>query len=96
MIPELEDLMNDVAAKVPANWRVVGIQLQVPVEVLDDIQLQVAGRPNSNIHAFELVFNRWKALHPQQYLWSTVISALETTSVEELDLAASLKTKFRL
>ena len=93
MIPELKDLMNEVAAKVPAKWRLLGIQLHVPVEFLDDIQLRVAGRPDSNIHAFELVFNRWKALHPHQYFWSTVISALETPSVDELVLAASLKTK---
>ena len=47
--------MNDVAAKVPAKWRFVGIQLKVPQRDLDDIQYQMAGRPNSNLHAFEVM-----------------------------------------
>ena len=58
--------MSAVAAKIPAKWRFVGIQLGVPV-ALDDIQLQVAGRPDSNISAFELVLGKWKSLHPHKY-----------------------------
>ena len=95
-IPELKDLMNDVAAEVPSMWRLVGIQLQVPAKDLDDIQSQVAGKPKCNIAAFELVFNKWRELHPRQYTWRTVISALETPSVGASDLAAKLKTKYKI
>ena len=90
-MPELQVLMSEVAAKIPAKWRHVGIQLCVPVEALDDIQLQVAGRPDSNIHAFELMFGKWKSLHPYQYTWSTIIDALEAPSVGAMSVAAELK-----
>ena len=91
-VPELKVLMSAVAAKIPAKWRFVGIQLGVPAEALDDIQLQVAGRPDSNIAAFELVLRKWKSLHPHEYTWSTIISALEAPSVDAMDVAAELRT----
>ena len=91
-VPELKALMSAVAAKIPAKWRLVGIQLDVPVEALDDIQLQVAGRPDSNIAAFELVLGKWQSLHPHKYTWSTIINALEAPSVDAKVVAAELRT----
>ncbi|KAL5506393.1 hypothetical protein EMCRGX_G008019 [Ephydatia muelleri] len=58
-VPELQDLMSAVAAKIPAKWRLLGIQLGVPVEVLDGIQSEVSGRPDWLMHAFELLWRRW-------------------------------------
>ena len=84
--------MSAVAAKIPAKWRKVGIQLDIPVEALDDIQLQVAGRPERNIDAFELVLGKWKSLHLHKYTWSTIIKALEAPSVDAMDVAAELRT----
>ena len=92
--PTMEGLMNDVAAVVPAKWRFVGIQLKVPQRDLDDIQSQMAGRPNSNLHAFEVMLAKWSTLDPYQYTWSTIIGALETPSVGEVALAAELRTKY--
>ena len=86
--------MNDVAAVVPAKWRFVGIQLKVPQRDLDDIQSQMAGKPNSNLHAFEVMLAKWSTLDPHQYTWSTIIGALETPSVGEVALAAELRTKY--
>ena len=91
-MPELEVLMSAVAAKIPYKWRLVGIQLGIPVEALDDIQLQVAWRPNSSIDAFELVLGKWKSLHPHKYTWSTIINALEAPSVDAKVVAAELRT----
>ena len=91
-VPELKALMSAVAAKVPAKWRLVGIQLDVPVEALDDIQLQVGWMPESNIAAFALVLGKWKSLHPHKYTWSTIINALEDPSVDAKVVAAELKT----
>ena len=91
-VPTLKDLMSAVAAKIPAKWRKVGIQLDIPVEALDDIQLQVAGRPDRNIDAFELVLGKWKSLHLHEYTWSTIIKALEAPSVDAMDVAAELRT----
>ena len=76
-VPTLKDLMSAVAAKIPAKWRKVGIQLDIPVAALDDIQLQVGWRPDSNIDAFELVLGKLKSLHFHKYTWSTIIKALE-------------------
>ena len=86
--------MNDVAAVVPAKWRLVGIQLKVPQRDLDDIQSRMAGSPYSNLHAFEGALNKWSTLNPHQYTWSTIIGALETPSVGEVALAAKLRTKY--
>ena len=66
LVPTMEDLMNDVAAVVPAKWRLVGIQLKVPQRDLDDIQSQMAARPNSNLHAFEVMLAKWSTLNPHQ------------------------------
>ena len=86
--------MSDVAAVVPAKWRFVGIQLKVPQRDLDDIQSQMAGRPNSNLHAFEVMLAKWSTLNPHQCTWSTIIGALGTPSVGEVALAADLRTKY--
>ena len=83
--------MNTVASTTAAKWRLIGIQLAVPPCVLDDIQKQVAGMPDNNMHAFELMLNKWKSLHPHQYSWATIISALEAPSVAEKKLAAELR-----
>ena len=94
--PTMEDLMNDVAAAVPSKWTFVGIQLKVPQKDLDDVQLQVAGRPNSSIEAFRLMLGKWSTLDPNMYTWSTIIGALETPSVGEIRLASRLRTKYML
>ena len=91
--PTMEDLMNDVAAEVPFKWRFIGIQLKVPQRDLDNIQSEVAGRPNMNFHAFEMMLNKWMTLDPQ-YTWSTIIGALEKPSVGEVTLAAEFRKKY--
>ena len=90
-VPELQVLMEAVA---PAKWRLIGIQLHVPVEVLDAIQLQVAGRSDPIMDVFELMLGKWKSLCPHQYTWSTIINALKASSVGAVDVAAELRTKY--
>ena len=94
MQPTLKDLMNTVAERTPTKWRFIGIQLNVPLCELDDIQDQVAGRTNSNVHAFQQMLKKWKSLHPHQYSWATIISALEAPSVAEMKLADELRMKY--
>ena len=43
----LMDLMNDIASKIPAKWRSVGIQLGLPSTTLDSIQQENAGKPRA-------------------------------------------------
>ena len=93
-VPELPVLMSAVAARIPAKWRPLGIQLGVPVEVLNGIQLQVAGRPDLIMDAFELMLRNWNSLCPHQYTWSAIIVALDSSSVGAVNVAAELRTKY--
>ena len=91
--PSTRDLMNDVAAEIPAKWRDVGIQLGLSPRILDNIQSQAAGRPDSNMHAFEQVFEQWQRQGTRPYTWRTIIDALKAPAVGELALANDLEVK---
>jgi len=90
--PELSDLMNEVAAKIPGKWQDVGLQLGIDKGILDGI---VIISPGNNNHIYANVFTRWKnqklATHP--YTWSTVVHVLESAAVGENHLAGEIKNK---
>ena len=90
--PELSDLMNEIAAKIPGKWRDVGLQLGLDQGVLDGIALTNQGDTN---HCYSNVFTRWKnqdsTTHP--YTWSTVVQALESQTVGENQLASKIKNE---
>ena len=88
--PNLGDLMNDVAAVIPAKWRLVGVQLKLPNGTLDEIQDQNAGRPYQCILSFEQVFAKWRSLGTSLYTWKTMINALRSPAVGEVTLANEL------
>ena len=92
--PSLSDLMNDVAAVVPAKWRAAGIQLGLSSATLDAIQSHAAGRPGSNMYAFEKVFVQWKLQGPRPYTWRTIVDALKAPALRELALANDLEIKY--
>ena len=84
--PELPDLMNEVAAKIPGKWRDVGLQLGVDQSILEGIATVSQGDTNL---CYSNVFTRWKnqnsTTHP--YTWSTVVQALKAPAVVEERLA---------
>ena len=90
--PELSDLMNEVAAKIPGKWQDVGLQLGMDKGVLDGIALI---SPGNNNHCYTNVFSRWKnqnlATHP--YTWSTVVHVLKSPAVGQNRLAGEIKNK---
>ena len=86
--------MNNVAAVIPAKWRVVGIQLGLSSGTLDSIQSQNAGRPGSNMQAFGQVFVEWQRQGHRPYTWEVIIAALKTLAVGEVALANDLEVKF--
>eukprot|EP00731_Ephydatia_muelleri_P015447 Em0008g1167a len=92
--PNLDDLMNDIAAVIPAKWRLVGVQLKLPNGTLDEIQAQNAGRPNQCILSFEQVFAKWRSLGTRLYTWKTMINALRSPAVGEVTLANELNAKY--
>ena len=89
--PEVSDLMNVVAAKIPNKWRDVGLQLGLDQSELDRIANESPGDIN---RCYSKVFTRWKnknsATHP--YTWSTIVDALQAAAVGEERLADEIKT----
>ena len=82
--------MNDVAAKIPALWRAVGIQLGLSTDVLDGIQ--TVGASNLTA-AYERVFALWSC-SPALRTWDKVIKVLRSSAVGKHCLAHSLQQKY--
>ena len=90
--PELPDLMNEVASKVPAKWKQISIQLGLTPS---DQECFMASSPNDPIQCFTSVFRVWKSRATRLYTWSTVIQALEAPAVDEIRLAQELRMKLQ-
>ena len=90
--PELSDLMNEVAAKIPQKWHAVGIQLGMEHDHLEF--LSVSTPPGSR--QFASVFTAWKNCMKKDHTWSVLIQALKTPAVNEPRLAQELSTKFTM
>ena len=90
--PELPDLMNEVAAKIPSKWRDVGLQLGLDHGVLDGIAFI---SPGDTHRCYSNVFTRWKnqdsTAHPRT--WSTIVQALESRAVGEERLADKIMSE---
>ena len=81
---DLADLMNEVAAVIPSKWRAVGIQLRLSPGTLDSIQ---SHKPQACQDSFREVFTNWMSGGDSQYTWPTIIDALKTPAVGEVELA---------
>jgi len=81
--PELLDLTNWVAAKIPARWREVGLQLNIKPGELDAIRG----------HNFEEVFTLWKTQRRCDYTWRKLLQALEAPAITEMKLAYEIRIK---
>ena len=92
--PKLCDLMNDVAAAIPAKWRQVGVQLKLPSEVLDGIQDQNAGKTDMCKLSYEQVFSKWAGLGTSPHTWETMVNVLGSPAVGEVYLAGQLSSKY--
>ena len=66
--PRLADLLNDIASKIPAKWRHVGINLGLSSRILDNIQDQNSGKADASIHSFEQIFSEWKTQGPKIHM----------------------------
>ena len=90
--PELSDLMNKVASKVPGKWKQISIQLGLTPEDQNCFMDATFGDPTQ---CFIFVFNVWKSRATRPYTWSTIIQALKTPSVGELRLAQEITAKLQ-
>ena len=92
--PTQWNLMNCVAAEIPAKWKVVGIQLRLSSGTLDSIQSENAGKPQADLLSFEQVLSKWERQGPSPYTWQTITEVLRTPSVGEVALAERLHKKY--
>lgn len=91
--PELSDLLDEVASKVPSKWRQISIQLGLTPEHQECF---MALSSNDPIQCFTSVFKVWRSRAIKPYKWSTVIQALRAPSVGEVRLAKELTTKLAI
>lgn len=90
--PKMNDLMNEVAAKVSANkWRIFAIQLSLGCKCIDDIEYKHRGNV---ANCFIDVFHQWHIQQTSPYTWKTVVDALRSSSVDETVLAEKISEKF--
>ncbi|KAL5456986.1 hypothetical protein EMCRGX_G034215 [Ephydatia muelleri] len=87
---ETSVLMNELAASIPAKWRAVGAQLNVPSGILDAIQAQGAGQPQGSLHCFSHVLEEWRSRRTSPYTWENLLSVLRSNVVGEVALADRL------
>ena len=83
--PSTADLMIRVACKVPTQWYLVGIMLQIETSTLNSFKAQT----DDQVVLFIMVFDQWKREDKIPYTWSTIITALDT--VGEKKTASELK-----
>ncbi len=91
--PEMVDLINKVAAKIPSLWDQVGIQLRVPYEDLSGCQDSNPSAPCSR--KFTYVFASWRSRRTSEYTWAKLITALRSPAVFQNRLADELTVKLR-
>ena len=85
--PELRDLMNKVASKLPNKWWQVGLQLDLTADELETWRTLYGG---STVQCFTMVFDTWKK-RTRNYSWAAIITALEAPLVNETRLAEELR-----
>ena len=85
--PELRDLMNKVASKIPNKWWQVGLELGLTADELKTLKTLYGGE---TAESFTMVFDSWKK-RTRNYSWAAIITALEAPSVNETRLAKELR-----
>ena len=86
--PELGDLMNHVAAKIPEKWREVGIGLGLDYADISRIEADVP--THKSTPCYVMVFDTWKNKGTKEYTWSTLLTALRTPLVNASELASTI------
>ena len=85
--PKISDLLNKVAAEVLNKWEILGLQLE-----LEYVQLEtISNKHQDNSLRFAGVFELWQKRGSPPYTWATIIDALRTKIVGEVQLAYELE-----
>ena len=86
--PHLSDLMTEVAAVLPHEWKDIGIKLGVSISEVEKIS--VAGWNTNN--CFMQVFMAWELRRAKPYTWEEIIIVLES-STSSYEYAQKIKSK---
>ena len=86
--PEFDDLENHIAAEIPCNWEMFGIQLKVSHDVLQTIKRD-RGVMGTKL-CFHDLFKEWNRLKCSPFTWSTVLAALCSLTIAEYRVAKDL------
>ena len=87
------DFLQQVARKIPDKWRSVGRALGIPGPKITEIDQKYHDEPDN---CFAEVYVAWISLPSTRkpVNWSTLVSALQSPSVGESELASTLEEVF--
>ena len=89
--PDIKSLMNWVVAKIPGLWYDVGIQLSIPIGILDGFKMDInLGGESKNCFRQTLVY--WCDNRPSPYRWSVLLSSLASPSIGQKKIAEEICT----
>ena len=83
-------LANRVAAVIPDKWKKVAIQLELKEGVIRAIQKD----EDDSFDRFMAVMYKWEQTLSKPFTWATLVSALQSPSVNEISLAEELNCEF--
>ena len=83
----MRDLANCVAAIIPHKWKQVAIQLDLSWGKMKAIERN----EHECFDRFIAVLDQWKQSDSQPYTWKTIVTVLNSASVDEPKLAKELE-----
>ena len=86
----MRDLANRVAAVIPHQWKKVAVQLELTKGEIKTIQKD----EDESFDRFMAVIYQWKQSLRRPFTWATLVSALQSSSVNEVQLANELHREF--
>ena len=89
--PQLREFENEIASRIPAKWKTVGIQLGLADNQLDQISTDTN---NDCRECFRRVFREWKSKNCERS-WSVLLRVLLTAAVDEGRLAEEIRQKLK-
>ena len=75
------NLMKHVAAKLPAKWFAVGLQLGIEPSQLEGFETAIGTKDQDRLWC--KVSHQWKQEQKELYTWNTIISALDSVTEKE-------------
>ncbi|XP_003382605.1 PREDICTED: polyubiquitin-like [Amphimedon queenslandica] len=86
------DLMKDVAAQAPDQWRNIGTMLDIHFSQLNSFRDQFNADPMA---CYSAVFQYWQtSIRNHPFTWNTIVEVLESDVVLRRDLAAKIREKY--